>query len=145
NTPFSSLAGQQISYDMAADTTLDRTNPALSSQLGEFLLLVRQLAFEFNAFGSTGEAARLYQKLNGIYLNFVSNSYTRPAGEFLKAAKEALIDGDGRSYSRTVVMPDAWPTITATTEDELWDVIIPAMNARLATIIPQEGRFDGLT
>jgi hypothetical protein len=147
NTPFSSLAGRQISYDMAADTTLDITDPSLSKQLGEFLLLVRQLAFEFNAFGNTSEAVSLYHKLNSINLNFGGHTSTRPAGEFLREAKEVLIDGVGRldSPQRTVTMPDDWPSIDSATEDGLWDVIIPAMNARLAMVIPQEGRFDGLT
>ena len=144
NTPFSALASQKISYDLAADTTLEITNPALSRQLGEFLALVRQLAFEFNAFGSTAEAVSLYQKLNGISLNFSATSSTRLAGDFLREAKVVLIDGDGRldSQPRTVRMPDAWPTVSASMEDALWDAIIPAMNVRLAMVIPQEGRFD---
>lgn len=147
NTPFSSLSGRTLSYALVADPDLDKTDPALSRQLNGFLSLLRQLAFEFNAFGSTGEGVRLFQRLNGISLKFSTLPHDRPAGDFLKAAKEVLVEGDGRldATPRTVTMPTDWPNISAQTEGQLWDVIVPAMNARLAAVMPQEGRFDGLT
>ncbi|HWS99303.1 MAG TPA: hypothetical protein VN256_03450 [Pyrinomonadaceae bacterium] len=148
NTSLSGLSRKRISYAMVNDPALPVTNPAMSERLGGFLLLLRQLAFEFNAFGDTAEAVNLYRKLNSIELTILdvpetgqATTYTRQAGDFLKEAKEVLIEGVGRP-DRTVLMPYVWPTISAQTGEELWDAITPAMNARLAAIMPKEGRFD---
>ena len=120
--------------------------PAPNTQLGQLMLLLQQLSVEFNAFGNTPEAKRLFAELNGIQLSFNSKETgRRKAGDFLKEAKAVLVDGEGESSSRAILMPDAWPTISAAQETRLWNVIKGAMSTRFAEIRPQEGRFDDLT
>lgn len=158
NTPFSNLSGQAVTYAQAA-----RPDPArvlFNAELSPFLLFLHQLAVEFNAFGQTPEAAKLFKELNNIQLPFItfkmirnSNGVfvntpvptTRPAGEFLKEAKQVLLDGDGQRSGKSVKMPDSWPTVSATQEARLMDAITAAMSARLSEISPQEGRFEDLT
>ena len=143
NTPFSSLAGRQLHYEKAWNP-----QPEPKSELDQFMVLLQQLTAEFNAFGSTPEATRLFNELNQIQLSFTSGSGAtelQRAGDFLKAAKAVLLDGDGRNESRTVHMPDSWPSLSATQDQRLWVAITAAMGARFAEIRPQEGRFDDLT
>jgi hypothetical protein len=146
STPFFDLAKMQFSYSQVSSNP----KPDPKGQLGEFMLLLQQLTAEFNAFGSTPQAQMLFNALNQIQLSFTSQvgatlkTDTRGAGDFLKEAKAVLVDGEGASSSRTILMPDSWPTINATQEKNLWDAINRAMSARFTEISPQEGRFDDL-
>ena len=133
NTPFS-LAKQQLDYSRVSNP-----KPLPKSALDEFMLLLQQLTVEFNAFGETPEAKRLFDELNQIPLLFSGTK--RRAGDFLKEAKAVLVDNSGGSMT----MPDSWPALSATQEKKLWDAISLAMSARFAEIRPQEGRFDDLT
>ncbi|HEX8774571.1 MAG TPA: hypothetical protein VF735_13440 [Pyrinomonadaceae bacterium] len=140
NTPFFILAERQITYSQVSSNP----KPDPKSQLGEFMLLLQQLAVEFNAFGNTAAARLLFTELNQIELSFASAG-KRGAGDFLKEAKAVLIDGEGAGSSRSVLMPDSWPSISAAQERKLWDAINRALSVRFAEISPQEGRFDNLT
>jgi hypothetical protein len=146
NTPFSTLAGRAFGY-----AQISTPRPVPNSELGQFMLLLQQLTVEFDVFSPTPASARLFSELNGIQLSFTTQAGSttrtdkRGAGIFLKEAKEVLVDGDGAGGSRTVLMPDSWPTISAAQEAKLWDAIRPALSARFAQVRPQEGRFDNLT
>lgn len=146
NTPFSNLAGRRFTF-----LQVSNPRPEPKTQLGQFMLFLQQLSVEFNAFGGTAAARILFAMLNQIELSFSTqtNSGTtvekRRAGDFLREAKAVLVDGEGEDSSRSVLMPDFWPTVSAAQEQSLTVAIGGAMTARFAEIRPQEGRFDDLT
>lgn len=134
---FPGLQGKAFTFWDVSNSMRD-TNSALN----QFMLFLQQLTVEFNAFGSTPRARRLFAELNQISLTF--NSEKRRAGDFLKEAKAVLVDGEGKGSSRAVTMPDFWK-IDSGQEIRLWDAIRGALTARFAEVSPQEGRFDNLT
>lgn len=160
NTPFADLAARQISFTDTAAPRLDLLDP----QLNSFMTLLRQLTFEFDVFGATSEAKNLYDELDSIKLRFpvdASNPSAivveaepdfdfhvtyRPGtmGDFLKEAKDVLIEGQGKTDNppRTIQMPLFWPAIDPAQGERILDAVTAAMSARLAEIRPREGRFD---
>lgn len=69
-----------------------------------------------------------------------------PAGDFLRVAVPVLVErlerdpDDGRTLS--LVMPDAWPAVTAAQAEAIEAAVITAMQARLAGLASKSGRFD---
>ncbi|HVG38306.1 MAG TPA: hypothetical protein VM870_03400, partial [Pyrinomonadaceae bacterium] len=146
NNSFDQLSGVTFSFALAQQM-LETESADAPSQFGRFLTMLRQLAFEFNAFGETpDEAVHLYRELNTINLSFNDGLTLRPAGDFLKDAFQVLIQNEAAADGRpTVMMPDAWPALPAQTGERILARVTAAMGARLNAIKPQEGRFDDLT
>jgi hypothetical protein len=122
--------------------TLIPVNPEDKS-LDDFILLLRQLAIEFDAFG-TGEAARaLFHSLNKMEL--VGEGETRVrAGDFLSIATRVLVEREFSPSEGATKMPRTWPRITAAEANALAQFVVGAMQARLAQVAAGQGRFDGV-
>jgi hypothetical protein len=143
NPPFSKLTKSQLTYSRVSSNP----KPTPKSAEGEFMLFLQQLTVEFDAFGTTPSATKLFNELNQIQLSFTpegGSTTMRGAGDFLKQAKAVLVDGESGGSSGGITMPDSWPTLTFTQEQKLWSAINDAMSARFTEISPQEGRFDDL-
>jgi hypothetical protein len=131
-------AGAQLDHSAASSSSL-----ASDAPLREFVLMLRQLAIEFDAFGKTQQARELFAELNAIKLAFASNA-TRPAGDFLKEAAAILVEleGKGKNPPPKITMPLAWPAISASQADRIYGLAVAAIKTQLDLVAPREGRFE---
>lgn len=116
------------------------------SDMQGFIVLLRQLAIEFGAFGESAQAQALFNELNTIALE-LPDSKSRRAGEFLKQAAAVLVELDGRGETapQTITMPTRWPEISNDRANRIFARIKETIKARLATVAPREGRFEDST
>ncbi len=147
--------GWSDASDMPGDTAPDGVSDAQfrdladessdnSRALRRFLLMLRQLASEFNAF--EGEAAApLRCVLAGIALPLVLRDdetvrRSVAADRFLGDACRILLMKE--SLTDLVEMPERWPALEATTAGALADAMAVALQARAAALQSQSGRYD---
>jgi hypothetical protein len=135
-------AGQQVSASWMADPD---SAEAQDSTLSRFVLLLRQLGNEFNAFDGGAEVAALQQRLRAITLPMVvqagdTQQRSVNAWEFLSAAKTVLIDGG--SVSGGVQMPATWPALSDNDAAALRTALHDALQARYTSVAGKTGRFD---
>jgi hypothetical protein len=147
--------GWSDASDMSADTApygvseaqfsdLTDESSGNSRALRRFLLMLRQLASEFNAF--EGEAAApLRGLLGGIALPLVlrdDDTVQRsvPADRFLDDACRILLMKE--NLADPVEMPERWPALEPAAAGALADAMVQAMQARAAALQPQSGRYD---
>ena len=117
--------------------------PARAMQ--RFLLLLRQLSGEFNAFDGGAEVATLQALLRGIRLPLPLQAgetvpRTVPAFDFLRDATTLLLAKDALPYP--VEMPTVFPVLGATTRQRLKTTLHAAMSARFTAMKGRAGRFD---
>lgn len=111
----------------------------------DFVGVVRQLTYEFAAFDRDGVfplGAELFQRLNGIQLTFtigIDRTFKRPAGDFLRDVADLLLL---KTRTAGVQMPRDWSPVTAAQANAIAETIRRILEARLAFIRPQEGRFE---
>ncbi len=115
------------------------------SAMKRLLLLLRQLAVEFDAFGDSAEADDLMRVLNGIGLPLADASGrlipgSRPAGDFLAAAADILLDGESVSLAPT--MPAGWPALDTATCESLARALSACLKLRFDAVSGVAGRFD---
>jgi hypothetical protein len=113
---------------------------AEDANLKAFVLSLRQLKFEFGAFGETVTGQALYRELN--QLGTVSDG--RPLGEFLKDAAEVLVDLEGREGTtpRILQMPEEWPPINAAQGRTILTRVMAVLRGELESLTSSEGRFE---
>ncbi len=121
------------------DGDADRT------RMQQLLLLLRQLAVEFDAFGDSAESDALMAELDRIALPLADGSGrpaagTRPAGQFLAEASAVLLDGE--ALSPAPAMPLAWPSLSANVVDDLSDALSAGLMRRFDALAGAPGRFD---
>nr|WP_145552511.1 hypothetical protein [Variovorax boronicumulans] len=109
--------------------------------LARFVLLLRQLASEFDAFGSGGAA--ILQALSALQLPLVLRSgETQPrrvrADQFLQQAQALVL----QQQAGSVEMPAEWPAMDAATAQRLADALHGALQGRLQAVKGKRGRFD---
>lgn len=109
------------------------------STLVDFMLLLKQLAIEFDVFGETSAALAFFSGLNSIAL-------TRPqgtiqAGDFLKAASTVLLERDLSGPAASQSMPSEWPKMTESQASMLAKLALGTMQMRLAQVAGGQGRF----
>lgn len=128
-----------------AEDTLTFAN-ADDPDLANFVLSLRQLKFEFDAFGEGTEGKMLFQELNKLSTDPTSTT-RRPLGDFLKSASEVLVDLKGRNQSTPPIlsMPGSWPGIDAAQEQRILDLVVARLRGRLEAIAVSAGRFDEVT
>ncbi|WP_377152929.1 hypothetical protein ACFJIX_16835 [Roseateles sp. UC29_93] len=117
--------------------------PGANSNLVRFVLMLRQLAGEFDAFGPAGAA--ILQALHPLQLPLVRRNGEWPqrtvrADEFLTKA-HTLILAQG-NVSGTVEMPETWPAMSASQTQQLLGAMHAAMRARFTAMKAKTGRFD---
>ena len=135
--------GRSLTPDLAAIAG----NPSDSDQssMKRLLLLLRQLAVEFDAFGDNADADALLALLNGIALPLAdaagrSIPGSTPAGDFLAAASRILLDGESMSPAPTI--PAAWPALDSATSTALATALSACLQRRFDAMSGVAGRFD---
>lgn len=99
--------------------------------------LLGQLTVELDAFGRGSGAKALVRLLDRIHLTY--DDGTRRAGRVLKQAAEVQFEGTGG-----VLMPNRWPAIPHSLRRQIRRQIRQLFEARLAAIVPGEGRYADL-
>lgn len=127
-------------------TTLNHTaaaNP--STALHNFILTLRQIKQELDAFGSGPTSQALFRELNGSVLD-PDTDQRQPLGDFLRAATQVLVDREGLQGGNapTVRMPRVWPVMDATRAGTILDLVQTQLSTLLASVTAGEGRFDQL-
>lgn len=129
------LAERRLTFYDADDAALER-----------FILTLRQLRYEFDAFGEgTSEGDAVFAELNRITLSAESEM---PLGEFLKRAADILVELDGREQAAkgeavpSLTMPRSWPSVSAAQETRFVNLIFEVLKKRLESLAAGEGRFD---
>jgi len=115
--------------------------PALSV----FVLMLRQLAIEFDAFGDSPASRALYAELESIALPLVlrpgeTAHRTVTAGAFLCACVPILLERDGSAPGRE--MPESWPALGAAAAARLARALSAALGERFKGLQGRAGRFD---
>ena len=110
-----------------------------------FILLLRQLANEFDAFGDTAEGRAVFAELETIRLplklrNLETVPRTVAAGTFLKLASRVLLERD--EGAPRPEMPMSWPSLDAAARARLSNVLSRGVAKRFADTKRQPGRFD---
>ncbi len=100
----------------------------------QFVQMLRQLVSEFDAFNDSDFTTAL----DGVTLSYADGT-TRGAGDALSEAATLFIQGQS---SVTVVMPRAWPVLSAAQAGAIRRAALAAANRRLASLLPMQGRFD---
>ncbi|MGA6828039.1 hypothetical protein ACO9S2_10540 [Nitrospira sp. NS4] len=118
----------------SALTTLNPDAPALA----DFMVLLKQLAIEFDAFGETVSAQALFAGLNS--LAFTREQGTIKAGDFLKAASAVLLERD-LSGAASQTMPGEWPKMSEAQASMLAKLVLGTMQTRLSQLGGGQGRF----
>lgn len=149
----SELAGARFSYEAADELaqTAARagdTEPGAgdagarlrAKQMYGFVALCKVLAVQLDAFGESSDAATLRRRLSAIKLGFGGGPATTGADEFLAEAADALVMSPGTG--RTILMPDAWPTIDPSVASAIRSALAKVLQARFAAFAPRATRFD---
>ena len=142
--------------EMPSDTAPDGVSDAQFSDIADvssdnsramhrFILLLRQLASEFNAFEADDASAPLRRALAGIALPLVLRNdetvqRTVPADRFLGDACRILLMKE--NLADPVEMPARWPALDAVRANGLADAMSTALQARTAALLSQSGRYD---
>jgi hypothetical protein len=116
-----------------------------AGSMRRFILMLRQLAGEFDAFGESAEATALFARLETIDLPlkrqpFQSRAATVPAGTFLKQASRVLLEGDPAAPAPE--MPERFPVLDIPDRKRLASALSRAVARRFADTKRQPGRFD---
>jgi hypothetical protein len=129
-----------------------------SLPMQRFMLLLRQLAIELDAFTPDSPGLPVYQALNQIDVEYTEEWYDasvdhervyvsyKSAGDFLKEAAAVLI-GQGPNEDRITSfrMPDIWPGVTAAQAKAIRSAAAGVLAVQLAKVASHEGRFDNAT
>jgi hypothetical protein len=127
------------------DVLTDTTSPTAANAMSRFISMLRQLAVEFDVFGSGAEAQAVLDELKAIALPLTLRAgetvqRTTPADVFLKNAIAVLIDRDDNAVQTE--MPLHWPALDSTAAPRLREKLYDALLARFAAMKGRPGRFD---
>ena len=120
------------------------STPGNALGMKRFILLLRQLAGEFDAFGDSAEGRAVLTELETIRLPLKLRPFEAPqtvaAGTFLARASRVLLEHDPAA-SRPE-MPMSWPALDSAARTRLANVLSRALVKRFADVKSQPGRFD---
>src|SRR5262245_39811431 len=113
--------------------------------VSKFVLLLRQLAIEFDAFGESAASRALFAELETIRLPLQlhsgeSTARTVTAGAFLRACVPVLLERD--TGAARPEMPVSWPAREAAATARLAALLGGALTERFKTVQGRAGRFD---
>ena len=128
-------AGKPTALSLSHWNTLIRR--AGATGMKRFILLLRQLASEFDAFGDTAEGRAVFAELETIRLPLMLRGLetvprTVTAGSFLRAASRVLLERDPAAARPE--MPVSWPALDAAARTRLANVLSRAVTKRFADI-----------
>jgi hypothetical protein len=145
--PIDDVKQQLVSYLTPSDSAATPTwagksfgataGDAPDADLDNFLLMLRQLWAELDAFGTSPASQSLRAALDQITLSYADGS-TRPAGDALAEATPILVGRDPGS----VTLPTSWPAIATSQGDAIATAAKAAMDARISRVTGPEGRYD---
>ncbi|MFC5767818.1 hypothetical protein [Thauera sinica] len=115
------------------------------SSMKRLLLLLRQLAIEFDAFGGDADGEALVAVLNRIGLPLLGDDglpsgLTTPAGDFLAVASRVLLDGE--AVANPPAMPLGWPALDRDTTAALASALSVTLMNRFEAVAGTAGRYD---
>lgn len=116
-----------------------------AATMRRFILLLRQLASEFDAFGDSVEGRAVFAHLETIHLPlklrpFQNRADTVTAGRFLRLASRVLLERDPAAVPPE--MPMSWPALEDGARQRLGAALSRAVAKRFAEMKRQPGRFD---
>jgi hypothetical protein len=135
-------AGKPPALSLSHWNTITTTG---ATGMKRFILLLRQLASEFDAFGDTAEGRAVFAELETIRLPLMLRGLetvprTVSAGSFLRAASRVLLERDPGAPRPE--MPMSWPALDTAARTRLGNALSHAVIKRFADIKRQPGRFD---
>jgi hypothetical protein len=139
------MPGDQKPQNLPLNHWNTLTSTSGAAGMRRFMLLLRQLASEFDAFGETSEARAVFTELETIRLPLVLRAFevvprTVAAGTFLRQANRVLLERDpGASRPE---MPMSWPALDTAARTRLANALSQAVARRFADTKRQPGRFD---
>lgn len=104
--------------------------------LRDFMTVLRQVAVEMDAFGSSIDAQALLAELNSIKLTFPGGSQ-QGVGDFFRLATRVLVEKDSGSF----VMPVAWPMIAEAQAQRIAQLVVGSLSRKLVADEQGEQRF----
>lgn len=145
--PGGTVSGSPVTMggNLFASIRSERTSQRENAPLHRFVLLLRQVAIEFDAFGDSTQSRTLFAALEKITLSYVLRpgefvARTIRAGTFLREASRVLLERDPAADA--MEMPQDWPALDAAERAELLAAMSQSMQARFAAVKGRPGRFD---
>jgi len=133
----------KVGETVAAGWLAESEEPDADTTLARFVLLLRQLASEFDAFAAPDTP--VLKVLQGVQLPLKLGAgetvqRTVAADSFLLRANRIVLGKE--SISDAPEMPERWPALGADQAGRLADALHAAMVARFAAMKGKSGRFD---
>jgi hypothetical protein len=145
--PGGTVSGAPVTMggNLFASIRAERISQRENAPLHRFVLLLRQVAIEFDAFGDSPQSRSLFAALEKITLSYVLRpgefvARTVRAGTFLKDASRVLLERDPAAGA--MEMPQSWPALASAERAELLVAMSHSMQARFAAVKGRPGRFD---
>ncbi len=136
-----------VAKQISGDPTVIADNNLLAAveAVRNFILLLRQLSVEFDAFGNSPESIALFGQLEAVTLQLLPDlggtSRVTTAGRFLQQASKVLLERD--DLAPKPEMPLSWPSLNATGQElGLINALWAAMDSRFRSMQGKSGRFD---
>lgn len=116
----------------------DSSSLRRSKEMHGFLAMLKVLAIQLDAFGTSSEAKKLRDALSAVELDFSGTTVT--ADVFLANAADALVMSPGSGTA--VQMPSTWPTIATGDANAIQAAFGKILQKRFASFTPRTTRFD---
>jgi len=102
---------------------------------------LKQLQFEYDAFGDSPDGKALFEVLNRLSVVNAKGERTAALGDFLRGAAGVLVgQADGR-----ITMPARWPDIDAPTAAAISSTAQRSFETRIASLLSPETRYEDST
>jgi hypothetical protein len=141
-------AGTLVTPDLRVIADIPVNASGHSPLTTKFVLMLRQLAIEFDAFGESAPARALFAELQTIALPLVLRTgeitpRTVLAGDFLNACVPVVLERDAQAPAPE--MPEAWPALDVDAKARLATLMSAALGERFKLVQGRSGRFDAAT
>lgn len=132
-----SLSNVTLDADQARKAILAGTGAkGIDAALRNFMGMLRQVAVEMDAFGTSADALALFAELNSIKLTFPGGSQ-QGLGAFFQTATTVLVE----SRPGSIVMPVAWPAIGEAQANRIAQLVVGALSRKAVADEVGEQRF----
>jgi hypothetical protein len=116
-----------------------------ATSMRRFILLLRQLASEFDAFGESPAGRAVFAELEAIRLPLVPREGERTprtvaSGSFLRLASRVLLERD--PHVQAPEMPNSWPALGDAARRRLAAALATGLADRFVRMRGRPGRFD---
>jgi hypothetical protein len=122
---------------LTANATLTKGNASDQNLIADVNCL-KQLQFEYDAFGDSPASQAFFQILNRLSVNDASGNTLAGFGDFLKSAANVLVAQSAAS----ITMPAKWPDIDSATGSAIAAAAQQSFEDRLASLHTAETRYE---